>query len=679
MCHTVVALRDTQEHLALALAAENNVLEGLKLTSEANTICGGTRIWSLLTGGMTDSDAVKNIQWPVIEAEKQKHLDTEGARLQQCETELEGLTRRLTAMLQKVLPSTTKDQIEPMIQSGLSVFGEHGALAFKCGASRRFKTPNNERVRLQSTDPYADSVAAFEAAAKAFFETKAARFDGDVFEATCHAMLEVQPNTMDADSYCKPLCQAFRSAAQRISNEMVGADAVGVDELKDQIRVKEECARSAKESLGACASDWKGLEVFRSELTELSAAIDGRFADVRSAMRALDDARDQLDDLEGDLEEQERALEEAIALLADAGGEAEDAKAALAGARDRETGLKEEIAKATSELERLTAELKDAERASNMVAKLKTTVEAVMELMDGFAEAALREPVRNVGFDDFPEDMMFADPVATQAGGDTKTSIVAVRDYCDSTALPAFAALKKSSKVDLGPLCEFEEPEAVFEDLTFWVKQRQQLVKADMEKVLALLTPYKFKQLLSKQEFDAAEEEDANLVSKGQAAGLEKVMSAYTGKSSFYKYLVNWRLNGPFRSLIRRLQVLSDQLTEAVEAAKKNLATLQASLLATQKELQDATVKLAEATKKVDAAVENKAQLEEEVESLKKQSDTMATNIEELEKALAQAYAALEKAKASLVTSHAEGTSKALLEVEDEGAQVHPRLQFEAQ
>jgi len=679
MCHTVVALRDTQEHLALALAAENNVLEGLKLTSEANTICGGTRIWSLLTGGMTDSDAVKNIQWPVIEAEKQKHLDTEGARLQQCETELEGLTRRLTAMLQKVLPSTTKDKIEPMIQSGLSVFGEHGALAFKCGASRRFKTPNNERVRLQSTDPYADSVAAFEAAAKAFFETKAARFDGDVFEATCHAMLEVQPNTMDADSYCKPLCQAFRSAAQRISNEMVGADAVGVDELKDQIRVKEECARSAKESLGACASDWKGLEVFRSELTELSAAIDGRFADVRSAMRALDDARDQLDDLEGDLEEQERALEEAIALLADAGGEAEDAKAALAGARDRETGLKEEIAKATSELERLTAELKDAERASNMVAKLKTTVEAVMELMDGFADAALREPIRNVGFDDFPEDMVFPELDNTEVAGDTKSSIKAVRDHCDDTAMPAFAALKESSGIDLAPLCAFQGPEEVFADFVGQVKSRQDLVKDDLETVVAWLTPYKFRETLTREALEEAEREDADLVSKGQLSGLEKVSSVYQGRYPFFKYLIQWRLHGPFRKLISKLQDLSNDLSTAVEGAKKTLAALQEALAAAQKELQAAVDKLAEAAKNLDSASAHKAQLESEVESLKKQSDAMATNLEELQKALAKSWEALSAAKASLVVAHGKGTAEAVIEEAKETAQLKHLFGFEAQ
>mmetsp|Transcript_43388 Transcript_43388/g.134813 ORF Transcript_43388/g.134813 Transcript_43388/m.134813 type:complete len:416 (+) Transcript_43388:878-2125(+) len=412
----------------------------------------------------------------------------------------------------------------------------------------------------------------------------------------------------------------------------------------------------------------------------LAEDIDIRFADVRNAMKALEDARDQLDDLEDNLDEQEQALEDAIEKLAAAGGEARDAKAALAEVNAKEKNLKVEIASASSELESLSAELKDAERASNLVAKLKTTVEAVMELMDGFAEAALREPVRNVGFDDFPEDMLFAaDPVRTQAAGDTKTSITAVRDYCDNTALPAFAALKKSSSIDLGPLCEIEEPEAVFKDLSVWVKQRQQLVKEDMEKVLALLTPYKFKQLLSKQAFDAAEEEDANLVSEGQAAGLEKVKSVYTGKSSFYKYLIGWRLNGPFLKLIAQLGVLSDELSEGVEAAKKNLAALQASLLAAQKELQAAIEKLAEAAQKVDTAAENKAQLEEDVESLKKQSDTMATNIEELEKALAHAYAALEKAKASLVASHAEGTGQALLEVENESVRVQPRLQFEAQ
>jgi len=635
-----------------------------------------------LTEGIVDSDSVKNIQWPIIEAEKQKHLDTEGAKLQQCETELEGLTKNLNAMLEKVLPSTTKDQIESMIQSGLSIFGEHGALAFKCGATRRFKTPNNERVRLQSTDPYADSVAAFETAAKAFFETKVARFDGDLFETTCHAKLEVQSDTMDAESYCKPLCQAFRSAAQKASNEMVGADAVGVDELKDQIRVKEECVRMAQVSLEACASDWKSLEVFKSELTELSAIIDSRFADVRSAMRALDDATDQLDDLEGDLEEQEKALEEAITLLDDAIEEQADAKTVLASAKDKETGLKEDIGKATSELASLTAELKDAEHASNVVAKLKITVEAVMELMDGFADAALREPIRNVGFDDFPDEFEFPELDNTEVADDTKSSIKAVRDHCDDTAMPAFAALKKSSNVDLAPLCTFQEPEAVFEDFASQVKLRQNLVKSDMEKVVAWLTPYKFKETLTKEAFERAEQEDLNLVSEGQLAGLEKVIGVYKGGSTFFKYLIEWRLNGPFLKLIDDLKRVADDLSKAVEGAKEKLEALKEALAAAQKELQAAAEKLLEATKNLDSSAANKAKLESDVEILKKQSETMATNINELQMALGRAWSALNVAKGRLVMFHQntyrEGKAEALMEQEKKAAQVEPQ-KLEAQ
>jgi len=632
-----------------------------------------------LTEGIVDSDSVKNIQWPIIEAEKQKHLDTEGAKLQQCETELEGLTKNLNAMLEKVLPSTTKDQIESMIQSGLSIFGEHGALAFKCGATRRFKTPNNERVRLQSTDPYADSVAAFETAAKAFFETKVARFDGDLFETTCHAKLEVQSDTMDAESYCKPLCQAFRSAAQKASNEMVGADAVGIDELKDQIRVKEECVRMAQVSLEACASDWKSLEVFKSELTELSAIIDSRFADVRSAMRALDDATDQLDDLEGDLEEQEKALEEAITLLDDAIEEQADAKTVLASAKDKETGLKEDIGKATSELASLTAELKDAEHASNVVAKLKITVEAVMELMDGFADAALREPIRNVGFDDFPDEFEFPELDNTEVADDTKSSIKAVRDHCDDTAMPAFAALKESSGIDLAPLCAFQGPEEVFADFVGQVKSRQDLVKDDLETVVAWLTPYKFRETLTREALEEAEREDADLVSKGQLSGLEKVSSVYQGRYPFFKYLIQWRLHGPFRKLISKLQDLSNDLSTAVEGAKKTLAALQEALAAAQKELQAAVDKLAEAAKNLDSASAHKAQLESEVESLKKQSDAMATNLEELQKALAKSWEALSAAKASLVVAHGKGTAEAVIEEAKETAQLKHLFGFEAQ
>jgi len=684
----VTASREVQEDVALEASAQDTAqghglddsFDGIKLVSNGDNICGGVRIWGLLTEGIVDPDAVKNIDWPRIEAEEQKYLDTAGARRAQCQHELDGLQKRLQAKLEDVLPGTTKDEVEPMINYGLRNFGEHGALAFKCGATRRFVSSTGARVKLTSADPYAESVAAFDRAAQAFFALKEARLDGDLFETTCHAKLQVQRTDAEAGTYCNQLCQAFRSAAQKASNTFVGPHALGIDELKDQIREKEECVRTAKEGMDACLSDSKSLEVFKSQLVKLAEDIDTRFADVRSARGALADARDQLDDLEDDLDEQGRALEDAIEKLADAGGEAKGAEAALAEAKAKENSLKEAVASASSELGSLSAELKDVERASNLVSKLKTTVEAVMELMDGFAEAALREPVRRVGFDNFPDDMAFPDPVeATQAAGDAKTSISAVRDYCDGTALPAFAALKESSSIDLGPLCEFEEPEAVFEDLSVQVKMRQNLVKEDMEKVSSWLTPYKFRQMLSKQAFDAAAEEDADLVSKGQAAGLEKVKSIYMGRSSFYKYLINWRLNGPFSELIDKLKGRSDELNEAVESAKKNLAALQASLMAAQKELQTAIDKLAEATGKVDAAAENKAQLEADVESLEKQSRTMANNIEELEGALSKAYAALEKAKESLVTSHAQGTDTALLEVKNRGARVQPRLQLEAQ
>jgi len=66
----VTARRAIHEHIALAVSGQDQSLDSslndIKFTSVDDKICGGVRIWSLLTEGIVDSDAVKNIDWPTI-------------------------------------------------------------------------------------------------------------------------------------------------------------------------------------------------------------------------------------------------------------------------------------------------------------------------------------------------------------------------------------------------------------------------------------------------------------------------------------------------------------------------------------------------------------------------------------------------------------------------------------
>jgi len=654
--------------LALTDLEQAGSEEGLALSGDASMICKKPEIWHEIARGSSSTFTLAmNINWERVEALKDASLEESKAKAEVCKEALETMSSALKARMADELPFTGEQHITSLLESGLgddSFKGSDMARDFKCGKIRRLQK-SGARVRLQRR-AYRKSLTAFKKAATAFFSAKKFRLDGDLFQRVCHKTLVGGDD--QKETYCVNLCQEFRDEAQSLSHQMVGESAGDADKLKDAIREKQACVSEHATDAQQCEKDWSSLVPFRDHLAELKTTYGDRFRTMQAADAALMDALDSLDQLEASVSSTEQALEDATKLLTAADQTTAEAKAGLDGAAGQEKSLKGKMGVAGAELAKLSAELKDAQSADGEMGRLKDLVANVMLMMERFTEAALREPVRNIGFPEYPGEFGFQEPETLASAGATSDTVSSMHDFCASTAMPAFEGAKQLAGVDLTPLCALAAPDTIMQDLSHTVKTRAEKIKSDLTSVVSWLSPYRAQKLLTKEERALGEEAEDKLVSEGQLANLEKVKSVYFGDSHFYKYLLGWRKNGPHHLLIARLTSLIAGLEAKVGAFEKQLAALRDEADAAEAAHQRAVETLRRAVAAQSAASADKGRLEAALSDLQAKGETMRGDISELEARAAKARRDVKAAVGALSSAYSEGTGTALAELEAEEA-----------
>merc|ERR1719464_1964522 len=75
-------------------------------------------------------------------------------------------------------------------------------------------------------------------------------------------------------------------------------------------------------------------------------------------------------------------------------------------------------------------------------------------------------------------------------------------------------------------------------------------------------------------------EEAARHVAAGEPKGLQEIVGVYKG-TTFYQYLKEWRLGGPYLKLIDELKNVIDSLDKALQKLMKELEGLKSELAET--------------------------------------------------------------------------------------------------
>uniref|UniRef100_A0A7S0A673 Uncharacterized protein n=1 Tax=Pyrodinium bahamense TaxID=73915 RepID=A0A7S0A673_9DINO len=269
--------------------------------------------------------------------------------------------------------------------------------------------------------------------------------------------------------------------------------------------------------------------------------------------------------------------------------------------------------------------------------------------MQLFFDEGVRQPVRSLGI---TEDRvllgeLFAKDVSGLASaGVMKGAVESLHTFCTVDAKEPFQAVK--DKVDLSPLCEIGEVDAIDSDLNTAVAQRVDLVVELIEQVKSWLDPLRDQNITNQKIKELRE--------AGEPNGLREIISVY-GRTRFFTYLKEWKVGGKFLKLIAQLKDTVDALEVTLSKMQGDLDKLKEEIQKTMDARQEAQAALEQAAKAVDLAEEKKAEIEAKVKELQEQGEQMRNEIAELEAQVAAAKKKFYAARNLLLEEHQKSVS----------------------
>jgi len=609
------------------------------LASDTDVICGGSEIWRIITANPTVS-GVQSINWEKIDATAQDYIRTQEALIKRLGNELDALARQIEEKKgEERVQDISPEQIRELITSATASFdGLESAQRTKCGVpSIRPRAPRG--AFRKSTDE-------FRASAEGYF-TGEVRLGSAPFLDVCGELLPCQEGE---SCYCTSLCQNFRDVAQEVSDATAGASAgTSADELMRQEKEKLSAQTDAKQELSQCSHARETLLGFRAQFEELKSGVKTRFDALRAAEEALDDAQWELGELEDMLEKEEEAAAEALTALEAAGAQAVKAKDSFETLQQQEQALGQSVEASKASLQAGRQELEAAKNADRVVGELKNAVSVTLMKMNLFFDEAVLQPVRNIGITEDLDlsEYFIEDASQTAAAGVMRNAVESLHTFCAAEAKDAFNAVK--DKVDLSPLCEFDEVGAIDSDLNSAVTARMAQVKEQIEALKAWLNPYK-------DQKEITEEMLNQFLEAGEPKGLREIVGVY-GQTEFYAYLKDWKAGGKFLELIAKLKETVDSLDAALGKLKNDLEQLKEELQQTVDARKAAQEELERATKEEELAADKRAELEAKVKELQEQGAQMEKGIEDFEAQVAKAKEQYQAARDKLLAAHKEATS----------------------
>eukprot|EP00418_Pyrodinium_bahamense_P015724 CAMPEP_0179124354 /NCGR_PEP_ID=MMETSP0796-20121207/58762_1 /TAXON_ID=73915 /ORGANISM="Pyrodinium bahamense, Strain pbaha01" /LENGTH=734 /DNA_ID=CAMNT_0020823013 /DNA_START=82 /DNA_END=2286 /DNA_ORIENTATION=- len=611
------------------------------LLSGADIICGGSEIWTLLTGNPTVG-GVQGIKWEKIDATAREYIKTQQALEGRLNTQIESLAERIEEkkgkeQIKGIAPEQIRDLISTAVTAGFESL-ESGQRT-KCGVpSIRPRAPRGA---------FRKSEGEFRSASESFF-TGDVRLGSAPFLDVCSELLSCQD---EEPCYCPSLCQVFRDIAQEISDATAGANAgATVEELMRQQKEKLEALEKAKQEEAECRQARETLGTFRAQMEELKKGVKVRFDDLRAAEEALDDAQWELADLEDLLAKEQDSAASALQALEKAGEEFEAARSAFEALQEQEAALGGQLNASKASLQAGRQELERAKSADRIVGDLKNLLSVTLMKMQLFFDEAVRQPVRSLGITEeraLLGELFAADLSGLAAAGVMKTAVESLHTFCAVDAKEPFEAVK--DKVDLSPLCEMGEVDAIDTDLTTAVATRVGTIVELLEEVRAWLNPFKDQKNMTNEKLKELHE-------AGEPSGLREIVSVY-GETRFFSYLKDWKAGGRFLKLIAQLGEAVESLGVALKNMQEDLDKLKEEIQKTMAARQEAQEALEKAAMAVQLAEDTKAEIDRKVKELEEQGVEMKNEIAELEAQVAEARRKFEAAKNLLLEEHQKSTS----------------------
>lgn len=628
-------------------------------------ICGGREIHSLLTSG-TSADSVRNLPWSNILAIAEEYVKTQSKAVEQLDVEQREVLAAIPAAEKAEAPAAiTEEQMRVVILSALTAEGSFGSLevakASQCGSLR-----TQPRV---SKGSYGAASRAFVSAATQLLSGGAIRTSSERLRSFCGSLLEASRsgNASAGPSSCSELCQDFADNAQQISDSKAGAFAVTSktsNKLRAEAEEKGNKLKFEMAKLSDCKAAKSDLESFRQQLEGLGQNIRDEHEKFRVARTALTDAEWELQDLSAEVEKQMQTVHKLVEVLQGKGKEEQEVQAQLREVEVQVTAVDRAIQESLNLLRQAETEVKKTESASLVANGFKSALSAVMLKMSLYFDAAVREPLRNLGLGE-KVDVAAAFPEAShlEARKAARKSLEDLKAFCDDESTRrTFLALNKTD-IPVGSLCDFGDVREVVGEIDGAVQTRVQNLVTDLKGVQSWLDTYKGQEGINKSVVE-------ELVKKGELHGLREVATGF-GHTQFYLgYLSHWKVSEKFVSLY-------DTLGAALRAAQGTEAQVKASLDELRSQLNQVSTKKDKAADSLKHAMDankiaesNKTTAEVQYQQLSGQHGSMKSHIDELSKAAAAAQARWADAQKALESTHRQGVGLVQLveELERRGA-----------
>lgn len=625
-----------------------NIIKG------TDTICGGPEIWSIITEDPT-SYGVRNIKWGKVDATAESFMNEMESKIQALKHKIELQGKRIDAAKAKEthIQEVPVDAIRGLVTAIAEPFnGLQDAQRTKCGMpSIRPRAPRKS---------FEKSEEAMDPALKRVFNGKV-RMGQAPFLSTCNEMLPCGDDAGPTGCYCKQLCQLFRDKAQKVSDRTAGEHAGVCAKLEREAAEWEEELQKRKEEKEECAAARKELQTYAKQMKVLTDEADERFKALQKAQSMLDDAQWELGDLQDALDEEEAAAKEALEALEGANTDVAEAKEALEELEAQLEKQEEAMKDAMEALKDATDKLEKAKNADFAMRNLKELVSLAMLKMHLFFNEVVEQRLDSIGINlDLDINALFTEnPDDVNSKKSVKTAVEAMHTFCAEDGKVAIDDMKE--KVDLSPLCAFGSQEDIEKGIHEAALNAVQVVKERLEMVKEWINPYRGQADMSKEKAD-------ELVKQGEPAGLREVTSFF-GDTSFYKYLENWKLGGPFLRLLQDLAETVGSLSQSVQDLHQETDDLKEQIRKTNAARDEAEAQLMKVTEAQGLAEEKKAEILKKVADLKEDSQSMEQAVTDYEAMVEEARKRYKAALDKIEATHKESTS--FLESWSEGVEMH--------
>lgn len=619
-----------------------------RLNNLDHPVCGSAAIRGLLRGAAAHFQ-VQTVPWNDVLSLASNFIQDQRDSVSSLSIELDQLNSAIQqALLVEAKGKLTEDQMLDMLSTAVAAEGGFGSMAVAqstaCGLKAR---------RKQHTTSYDASVAGFGDIALKTLSPGQAWIDVNQLLAICRREL-AGGMVGDDDTFCNQMCMEFADIADDLSAKYAGSWRSGGTNssvLRSRASAKQRQIDFATSEIADCNQAVTDLKQFKDQLDAMNDQAKGQFKQVTAAQNALQNAQADLDGLQNSMNEQVASVQRLATAFNGSSAVVQNIRDQLGLLEGNMTALSATIATGQQQLAAAQDKVSKAQAVSQVAKDLKAMLEKLVRQMKLYFDAAVRNPIRQLGITDsldipsrFP-----ADPSATQEGNSTHLAVQDLKQACSQpNTRVAFSAVE-SSKLPVSHLCLNLKVAEVNKEIDQTVSAVVVAVENSLQQVKSLLNVYSGESKMS-------EEVEEQLIKQGEPIGLRQV--AVFANTQFYQnYLRRWKLSEEFQRLYSQLGLLLVDAQDLEKQAQGSLDHLQLQMtaLALQRNQTLATLSQAITGNELDKA--SKVAAENALAKLQQDVIDSQEQMNQLQQAAGEAYRSWQNAQQSLEATYKQGTA----------------------